>query len=162
MQGDSPGALGYVAVAFLGILVSAIVIAVIAFMRGRVERKHDLDDETRVRSIRTETRLELGTDPGNGHDLVQSLTLLAHNLGDLARSVTQSMGEQNRIMAGFSAQIAEMNARLSESIRATDKRIERIEQWKDNDAVGHRELAKTIEGAVLAATVKQTGSRSGG
>lgn len=143
----------YIAIGVIAALGSGLVLLAFRIWGWVVERKLHNDDETRIETIRLKERIThaaAGQPHGHDRELVMAITGLTEKLADLTDRVVQAQSDSAKSVSSFAAELAGMNARLTESLRISERRLDKIEEAAQNH-VTHRDLTLSIEAAVRAA-----------
>lgn len=149
----SEPSVSYIAIGVVAALATGLVMLFFRLWGWLAERKLQNDDDTRIKTVRLEERFAHAHTHGpQGHDreLVMAITGLTEKLADLTDRVVQAQSESARSVSSFAAELAGMNARLTESLRISERRLDKIEEAA-REHVTHRDLTLSIEAAARAA-----------
>ena len=146
----SEPSVSYIAIGVVSAIGAGLVLLFFRLWGWLAERKLHNDDETRIKTVRLEERLAHHQPGGPARDLVTALTGLTSKLSDQCDRVVEAQSESSKVIADFSGQLAGMNARLTESLRLSEKRLDRIEE-RQAEHVTDRDVTRRIEAAVLSA-----------
>lgn len=148
----SEPSVSYIAIGVVAALATGLVMLFFRLWGWLAERKLQNDDDTRIKTVRLEERFAHAHGQPRGHDreLVMAITGLTEKLADLTDRVVQAQSESARSVSSFAAELAGMNARLTESLRISERRLDKIEEAA-REHVTHRDLTLSIEAAARAA-----------
>ena len=122
-------AIGYVAMAIVGLLASGVATLVTRLLGTSAERKLAADDETRTRAIRLEERLasRKAGHVDEEHELVLAITRLTQTLGELSTQVVRVHQETAKATADVSVQLAAMAVKIDQGREHMLHRLSAVE-----------------------------------